>query len=588
MTIWAIGEGRIMAGDKGEGSGKGHPLFPWRDHSKEPRARTASHLKRASRKFLAPEGPLLGPVAKVDTSVSVSPRVGTFYWRWERSIHQFIMRHEAGVQRCLEVLPGLLVWTTILLPLLLARDAPALAVLITIVFQVYWMYRGVGILVYGTVGYTRIRSQAEIDWRELYETDRATKQWALNWEDIRHIVIIPNYRESVEKLRHSLEALTRQKDAACQIWVVLAMEEREEGAVEKARSLQREFRGRLGGVFYTLHPANLPGEVAGKSSNEAWAARWARKHFVDRLGHNIRHITITSCDADSCFHPHYFACLTYYFSTDQGRHHRFWQAPVLFHNNVWKVPTFIKFIMAMTGVLQLAGLANPHVQNFPNSTYSASLYLVDSVDYWDPDVISEDWHMFIKCFFQNRGGVTVEPIYLPVSSDAPLSSTLWRTAVNRYEQAKRHAWGVSDVPYAIKLYFKHAEVPARIKFPLVWSLALDHYVWATSWFILALGVTVPNLYNPGFAFSMPGQVLLKLYTMFAIIAVLLSPVTFFIDLKLRPPHPAERSWWRTAWSCLQWNLLPVYLLFLATIPSVEAQTRLMTGERLDYRVTEKI
>jgi hypothetical protein len=574
-------------------NGEKHPLFPWPGRSKKPGDKTASRLKRARRKLLAPEGPLLSPAplarAKVDASVGSSPRVGTLYWRWERSIHQFIVKYEAGVQRFLEVLPGLLVWMTILLPLFLARDAPALAVMITILFQVYWVYRGIGILVYGTVGYTRIRSQAEIDWRELYEKEQAAlTRRALNWEDIRHIVVIPNYREPIEKLRQSLEALAGQKDAASQIWVVLAVEEKEEGAIAKARTLQREFRDRLGGVFYTLHPANLPGEIPGKSSNEAWAARWARKHFVDRLGHNIRHITITSCDADSRFHPHYFSCLTYKFATDPGRHNRFWQAPVLFHNNVWQVPTFIRSVTMMMGVLQLASLSNSYEESFPNSTYSASLYLVDSVNYWDPDVISEDWHMFIKCFFQSRGRVTVEPIYLPVSGDAPLSPTLWRTAVNRYEQAKRHAWGVSDVPYALKLYFEHAEIPARVKLPLVWSLARDHYVWATSWFILVLGVTVPNFYNPGFAFSTPGQILLKLYTMFTILAALLSPVIFLVDLGIRPPRPADRKWWQTAWSCLQWNLLPIYLLFLATIPSVEAQTRLMMGERLDYRVTEKV
>jgi cellulose synthase/poly-beta-1,6-N-acetylglucosamine synthase-like glycosyltransferase len=580
-----------MVQDKGNGEER--PLFPWQDRSKKPRDRMTSPLKQTRRKFLAPEGPSLrsvspAPVAHTPVGPS-SSRVGTLYWHWERGVHQFITRYEAGVQRFLDALPGLLAWITILLPLFLARDAPALAVMITIIFQVYWLYRGIGLLVYGTVGYTRIRSQAEVDWRELYAREQATlTQRALSWENIRHIVVIPNYREPIEKLRQSLEALARQKDAASQIWVVLAMEEKEEGAVAKARALQREFRGRLGGVFYTLHPANLPGEIAGKSSNEAWAARWARKHFVDRLGHNIRHITITSCDADSRFHPHYFACLTYKFTTDPGRHHRFWQAPILFYNNVWQVPTFIRFVAMMIGMLQLAGLANPYEDSFPNSTYSASLYLVDSVDYWDPDVISEDWHMFIKCFFQSRGRVTVEPIYLPVSGDAPLSSTLWRTATNRYEQAKRHAWGASDVSYAFKLYFKHAEIPTRLKFPLVWNLARDHYIWATSWFILVLGVTVPNLYNPGFAFSMPGQVLLKLYAMFAILSAFLSPVTYLIDLGLRPPRPAERKWWQRVWSGLQWSLLPIYLLFFVTIPSVEAQTRLMMGERLDYRVTEKI
>lgn len=578
-----------------KGNGDKRPLFSWQSRPRSSEG-LRGHLKRTRRKLLASEWLPLGSLpsapqvqAKLDTSVSTTSRVGTLYWRWERSVHSFIEQHEAGVQRFLEIMPGFMVWLTILSPLLLARDAPFLAVTLAIVFQVYWLYRGIGILVYGSLGYTRLRSHAGVDWRELYEGERATGQRALNWEDIRHIVIIPNYREPIDKLRRSLEALARQKDAASQVWVVLAMEERETEAVAKARTLQHEFRGRLGGVYYTLHPANLPGEIAGKSSNEAWAARWARRQFVDRLGHNIRHITVTSCDADSCFHPNYFACLTYKFATDPARHHLFWQAPVLFHNNVWEIPCFIRFVTSMMGVLQLSGLANPNEEIFPNSTYSASLYLVDSAGYWDTDIIPEDWHMFIKCFFHNRGRIAVEPIYLPVSGDAPLSSTLWRTAVNRYQQAKRHAWGVSDAPYAVKLYFKHAEIPARVKFPLVWSLLRDHYIWATSWFIIALGVAIPNLYNPEFAFSTPGQVLLKLYSMFGGIAVLVSPAPILIDMSLRPRPSVERKWWLTAWAAVQWCcLVTIYLLVFATIPSVEAQTRLMLGERLEYRVTEKV
>ena len=46
--------------------------------------------------------------------------------------------------------------------------------------------------------------------------------------------------------------------------------------------LQTEFAGRLGGFCYSLHPM-IDGEVAGKSSNENWAARCVSKYLVDTL-----------------------------------------------------------------------------------------------------------------------------------------------------------------------------------------------------------------------------------------------------------------------------------------------------------------
>jgi hypothetical protein len=586
-----------MAGDKGDGEGRTLSRRPERSREmqgNEPRI--TGYFQRVSRKLLATEGLAAAPLSPVEAqrrvkashSQDTSARMGTIYWHWERRIHHFITRHEPTVQRLSEMLPGLITWGFILIPFLLARRAPIIPLLIAILFQVYWLYRGLGMLVYGGIGYARVRAHARIDWREGYEAERARGQQALPWEEIRHVVIITNYKEPIGKLRRTMEALAQQRDISSHIWVVLAMEAREEGAPEKARALQREYRGRLGGVFYTLHPADLPGEIAGKSSNEAWAARWARKYFVDRLGYNIRHITITSCDADSVFHPNYFACLTYKFATDPDRYLRFWQAPILFHNNVWQVPSFIRFVTLSMGVLQLASLANPYDDPFPNSTYSTSFALVDAAGYWDPDVIAEDWHMFLKCFFRRRGKATVEPIYLPVAADAPLSSTLLRTAINRYEQAKRHAWGVSDFPYAIKLYFQHAEIPVHIKLPRVWILAREHLVWSTSWFSIVLGMTIPSLLSPAFATSEHGIILQKFSTMTVVIATVLSPLIPLIDILLRPPRPPDRKWWQTAWSWLQWNFLAVFMLFLVVLPSLEAQTKLMFGEKLTYRVTEKV
>ena len=44
---------------------------------------------------------------------------------------------------------------------------------------------------------------------------------------------------------------------------------------------------------------------------------------------------------------------------------------------------------------------------FPYSTYSLSCNLAKNVGGWDAEWISEDWHMFLKCFLQSGGVCTV-------------------------------------------------------------------------------------------------------------------------------------------------------------------------------------
>ena len=81
----------------------------------------------------------------------------------------------------------------------------------------------------------------------------------------------------------------------------------------------------------------------------------------------------------------------------------------------------------------------------PYSTYSITSNLAYRVGGWDPDWISEDWHMFLKCFLHTSDTppVRVEGIFLPVMNYTPEDSTYWKSLLARWEQSKRHALGIS-------------------------------------------------------------------------------------------------------------------------------------------------
>jgi hypothetical protein len=501
---------------------------------------------------------------------------------------RLVRRHPAQVWRAGAAFPGVVTWLVISSLFWAPLLAPAPLAVLVIAFNLYWIARSVTSAWYAYQGYQRIRAEEEIDWRARYESALDEGRVLAPWESVYHVVVIPNLNEKVEKLRATLQGLADQQWVARQIIVVLAMEEKEKEAPAKARQLQEEFRGAFAHLFATFHPHGLPGETPGKSSNESWAARWAKAHLVDRLGYNLDLLTISSCDADSVFHPRYFSCLTYKFCTDPDRHRKFWQSPMFLYNNIWEVPAPIRLVSVLSNVNFLADLTKPHGLVFPQSTYSFSLRMCDEVGYWDEDVIPEDWHMFLKCFFHFGGEVSTDVIYLPTGSDAVQSPTYFGSLVSRYKQAKRHAWGAVDIPYAWQQALAHPEIPREKLARRLWALTENHLLWSTHWFVLSLGGAIPALLAPELrnwiiSGGLPTMVSVLLTLCLAPFVVLIA-----LDAQLRPQPPDNLPRWQVALMHFQWFLLPVTSLVFAALPAVDAQTRLMLGKDLVYHVTEKV
>ncbi len=502
-------------------------------------------------------------------------------------MNRIIEKYDPQVQRLLEILPGGLAWTVILFPLWGAFFIPRIVAYFTIGFLIYWFYRSFLGAFLGLKGYFIIKKWKEINWHQQYRKHRNKN--SLSWEEIKHLIIIPNYNESVEKLSLTLECLAKQKNIdQDQLVVVLAMEERATGSKKRANELIKKFENRFGKLMAIFHPDGIKGEVRGKASNEAWAAKKVKKILIDQEGHDIKKVTITSCDADACVHPKYFSALTYAFIFNKNRYVRFWQSPIFWHNNFWRVPAFIRMVGTLGDIIHVANLQEPDGLFFNYSTYSASLKMLDDVGYWHTDIIPEDWHIFLQCFFHKGGKVEVEPIFLPTSIDAPEGSTYFGSLKNRYEQCKRHAWGATDIPYAVKQAFKRTEIPLGARFFRVYKLIKTHIIWSTNWFILTLGAWAPTLINPVFRQTALGYNLPRISRIILTTCLLFLFVIIGLDLSLRPKRPKGIPRWRSALEYFQWILMPVAALLMSVLPALHSHTRLMLGKRLEYKVTEKV
>lgn len=80
--------------------------------------------------------------------------------------------------------------------------------------------------------------------------------------------------------------------------IYLAMEEKEDKSDFKAQNLIGTFSQSFYKMSYTVHPAGIPGEAQGKSSNESWAGKQASKDYPDPAQKS--NIIMTTMDGSSC------------------------------------------------------------------------------------------------------------------------------------------------------------------------------------------------------------------------------------------------------------------------------------------------
>lgn len=492
---------------------------------------------------------------------------------------KIFLRYDRQIQRMLEILPGFVSWNLILFPIWGGFIWPMAVAYFVLLFDVFWIYKSFTLAIFAMIAHLRIKASQKMDWQ-------GEVKFFPDWQKIQHFVIIPSYKEPIHLIERVLQSLLAQKFPRHQFSVILAFEEREIGWQVKATEILRKFRGKFGDLLISEHKL-IKGETAGKHSNARQAIKIAKKELIDSGKYDPRYITVTSCDVDHIFDSRHFAYLGYRFLDSPQRYERIWQAAIVFYNNFWRLPAISRVSNTFNSIWDIAVLArSDRIINQQN--YSLSYKLLEKVDFWDAEVIPEDYHLFFKAFFITKGRLEVEPIYLPLSVDAAESTSFFKTLKNQYEQFKRWAWGVSDDPYVIKNYFLSPEISFWSKTLRTIRIIEDHFLWPVNWFIVTLGINILSIINPRFSRTALGFNLPRLSS--AILsACLISLVTvLYIDSKQRPPRPKEISRFRAFLIPFEFILMPISGFIFTALPGLDAHTRLMLGKYLEYRVTEKV
>ena len=496
------------------------------------------------------------------------------------------------LRRALEMLPGTLAWTTFFCAVLFSWLQPVWVALFIIAFDIYWILRAIYLAILALFTYGRLRRTRKIDWLKRLE-DLPTTRYSLytihSWKDVYHLVILPMFQEGEEVVRPTLGALAHVRYPKERLLVVLALEERAGKSSQKlAHRMQNDFKESFGAFLITTHPQDIVGELSGKGSNEAWAARKAVELLIDAARIPYEHVLVSSLDIDTHLEPDYFLCVTYHYLTAEKPLRSSYQPIPLFNNNIWDAPAFSRIAATSNTVWQLMQQQRPEaMETF--SSHSMPLKALVEIGFWNTKVVSEDSLIFYQCLLAYDGDWQIVPLYYPVSMDANLAKSTLRTAYNVYRQQRRWGYGAEKIAYTLTGFIKNKHIPFRKKIRYAYLMIEGFWMWPCAAIIIfALGWLPLALGGEAFRESVLGFRLPTLTRAILTIGMVGMLVNGALSLLLMPPKPKRVAGWVYATLVLQWVLFPVTVIIFGALPALEAQTRLMLGRYMGFWVTEKV
>lgn len=492
--------------------------------------------------------------------------------------------------RTLEILPGALLWGTLALLTVFSWFRPTWVSFFIIAFDVYWLLKTFFFSVHLRASYKRMQSHTTVDWMGRLRLLGTPKNGipCESWEDIRHLIILPSFREPREILEGALEKIIRGTYPARNMIVVLAIEEAG-GETDRANAeaLKEKYGHYFEKFLITIHPAELPGELPGKGSNETWAAQRAQKEIIDPMGIPYERIIVSSLDSDTQVYPQYFAVVTYHYLTVSDPLHSSYQPIPVYNNNIWEAHPLSRIVAYSGTFWQMMQQARPErLTTF--SSHSMPWKSLVEMKFWNTNIVSEDSRIFWQALLFYDGRWKTVPLFYPVSMDANIGRTWWETAQNIYKQQRRWGWGVENVPYLLFGFFKNRAVPVKTKLYFSFNQLEGFWSWSTNALIIFLFGWLPillggEIFNTTvLAYNVPRVT--RFLMQVALLGVISSSI---LSLRILPPLPKGTSWTSYLWIVGQWFLMPFTLIGLGAIPAIDAQTRLMRGQYMGFWRTPK-
>jgi hypothetical protein len=490
------------------------------------------------------------------------------------------------MKRFYEILPGALVWITLIGSILFSYLAPLWVIYFVIVFDVYWLIRIAYYIPFLLDSWTRYRLALRRNWQ-------AEVEKLPGYDQVYHLLMLPTWREGIEVIRGTLDHTLECSTPSDRIIVCLGGEEKDKAHfLEIEKEVIRDYSHRFKRLVTTIHPdpTGKADEIQGKGSNLNWMARQMAP-ILEEMRINPNTLIVSSFDVDTVAHPHYFACVTHAFLTSPDPTHNSYQPVVLYNNNLWDAKAPIRVSMFGTTFWLMSELARSE-RSMTFSSHSMTWRMLLDVGFWQKDIVSEDSRIFLQGLCRYHGHYSVTPIYLPVSMDSVDELGYVDALKSLYKQMRRWAWGVENFPYMAERFSADKEMPFRIKAAYLWKQLEGMYTWATAPLLITLLGRLPfwlasDQYRQ-FAIFQNTPFTLQWLMQLALIGAFVSAALALTILPKIPSHVSKP--YAVVITILQWALLPVTFVIFGSIPAIDAQTRHMLGGRfrLGFNVTSKL
>lgn len=526
------------------------------------------------------------------------------------------------ITRFFEILPGSLTWLTLLGAPLLSYFHPVWVSLFIIAFDLYWFLKGGNVALHLLHSHFTLQTHQLVDWLDwckrvakfddfkkylafeagetnsrrlkgLYNT-QLEKLTSLDpnrnydWQRVYHLIIAPTYKEDAGVISASIQSYVDSEYPKDKMIFVLATEERAgDIADENAEILTKKFADKFFKFLVVKHPDGIPGEAKGKGANITYAAKLVQP-MLDELKIPYGDVLVSVFDIDTIVSPNYFSHLTYDFLTAKKPLQTSFQPMPLFHNNIWDTPAIARVIAVSSSFWQMVEASRPD-RLITFSSHSMNFQTLVDVGFWRVDIIPEDSHIFWQCFMHFNGDYVTQPLFTTVSMDAVLGESYVGTLIAQYKQKRRWAWGVTEISMSIPEVLRNKKIPLWKR--LVWSERLieGHYFWATASIMIAILGWLPLIFGGSHFGTTVVALNLPIMT-----RAIMSVATFFlifsmyVNMVLLPPRPKGYPWWKTVSMIVQWVFSPIVSSVFGSLPSIDAQTRLMFGKYMEFWVTPKV
>ena len=540
--------------------------------------------------------------------------------------------------RMLEILPGALSYTMILLLFVLSFISPIVGSYYLLLIIATTLVKAVGV-VYRTVqGYNATKRADKVDWhkrladledphgsyeklmlvksrefefdehvenlkmisvgkdlviseKELDDNGKTPKIVFPKPNEIYHAVIMVAYNEGLDTLIPTVEAVKKSSFPNERTIFVFGYEERGGAAMrENAKILTEKFKDDFCQFIPVMHPKDLKDEIQGKGPNLNYAAG-ELVNYVKKAKIPIENVIVTSLDSDNKMSKWYLDYVAYQFIVHPNRQKLSYQPVSLFTNNIWDAPAPMRIIAISNSFFNIISSMRSHtLKNF--ASHSQPLLALSQMGFWSKKTIVEDGHQYWRSLFYFHGDYEVLPIHVAIYQDAVMEETFLKTLKAQFIQLRRWDYGASDVAYVgVRLFSKDRKTIGKMSFMPLFAkfmrLLEGHVTLAAISPMVAFGGWVPKLLNARskdlLAFNLPNTI--SLIQIFASIGLM---TTILFSLKMLPPRPKNIRKPKIV-MILQWILMPVVAIVYQSFTAFYSQTRLMTGNYMEkFDVTKKV